>query len=106
MGTHRVMHPWRFESKWIPDIGRWMYYHFHSTHHKSYNTTAMSGTNMHPVEATMYYSAGFIAIPFGCHPIIPVAIIIDCGVGAWLGHGGFVFPGTGDYYHHIHHTTF
>ena len=28
------------------------------------------------------------------------------GVCAWLGHGGFDFPGSGNYYHHIHHTAF
>ena len=38
--------------------------------------------------------------------MIPLALIIDCGFAAWLGHGGFVFPGTGDYYHNIHHFTF
>ena len=104
--VHRMMHPWRIKSKYMPDIGRFMYVNFHSTHHKSYNTTAFSGTNMHPVEATIYYSSCFLAIPFGCHPAIPLGIIFDCAVAAWLGHGGFVFPGTGDYFHHIHHTTF
>ena len=104
--AHRVMHPWRLNSKWIPDIGRFLYVQFHSTHHKSYNTTAFSGTALHPVEAIIYFAACFLAIPFGCHPAIPLAIIIDSKVTAWLGHGGFVFPGTGDYFHHIHHTTF
>ena len=37
---------------------------------------------------------------------MPLALIIDCGFAAWLGHGGFIFPGTGDYYHNIHHTHF
>ena len=102
--THRFMHPWR--TKMIPDIGRFMYVHVHSTHHKSYNTTSFSGTSMHPVEATLYYTSCFLAIPFGCHPTIFLAILIDDAVGAWFGHGGFVFPGTGDYFHHIHHMTF
>ena len=102
--VHRMMHPWR--TKNFPDIGRWMYVQFHSTHHKSYNTTAFSGTNMHPVEATIYYSACVLALPFGCHPAIFLGIILDCGIAAWLGHAGFVFPGTGDYYHHLHHMTF
>ena len=61
---------------------------------------------MHTVEATAYYSCGLLAVPFGCHPAIPLAIMIDAGVGAWLGHGGFDFPGTGNYYHHIHHVAF
>ena len=101
---HRVMHPWR--TKHVPDIGRFLYKYVHSLHHKSYNTTAFSGTNMHPIEATAYYSCGFVAVLFRCHPAIPLAIMIDAGVGAWLGHGGFDFPGSGNYYHHIHHMTF
>lgn len=61
---------------------------------------------MHPVESTLYYSACFMAMPFGCHPAILLGIIFDCGIAAWLGHGGFVFPGTGDVFHQIHHLTF
>lgn len=72
----------------------------------SYNTTAFSGTNMHPVEAFIYYSACFLALPFGCHPAVFLAIILDLGIAAHIGHSGYVFPGTGDYYHHIHHMTF
>jgi len=102
--VHRFMHPWRVEG--IPDVGKFFYKHFHSLHHKSYNTTAFSGTSMHPVESTCYYSAALLAIPFGCNPVIPVALLIDCGIAAWLGHSGFVFPGTGDFYHNIHHTNF
>lgn len=94
---HRVMHPWRKAG--IPDIGRILYKWAHSTHHKSDNTTAFSGTSMHPIESTMYYSAGLIPILFGCHPIVCLATMIDCGIGAWLGHSGFIFPGTGDLYH-------
>ena len=49
-------------------------------------------------------------IPFlfsnSVHVAVPLALIIDCGFAAWLGHGGFIFPGTGDYYHNIHHTHF
>jgi len=102
--VHRLMHPWRVEG--LPDVGKFLYKHFHSLHHKSYNTTAFSGTSMHPVESTLYYTAALLAIPFGCNPVIPVALLIDCGIAAWLGHSGFVFPGTGDYYHSIHHTNF
>lgn len=101
---HRVMHPWRMRGVW--DGGKFLYRHVHSLHHKSYNTTAFSGTSMHPVEATTYYSAAFLCIPFGVHPLVPVAFIIDMFFAAWLGHGGFVFPGTGDYFHNIHHFVF
>jgi len=101
---HRFMHPWR--NPYLPDIGKFFYRHVHSLHHRSYNTTAMSGTSMHPVESTIYYSACFLAVPFGCHPAVPLGIMIDAGIGAWLGHGGFLFPGTGDVYHQVHHLVF
>merc|ERR1712013_894620 len=52
---HRAMHPWKTTS--IPDLGKFLYRQVHALHHKSYNPTAFSGTNMHPVEATLYYSA-------------------------------------------------
>lgn len=98
------MHPWKTDR--FPDIGKFLYRHVHSLHHKSYNPTAFSGTNMHPVESTLYYSACLIAVPFRCHPAIVLACIVDCGVGAWLGHDGFVFPGNGDYFHLLHHAHF
>eukprot|EP01006_Ploeotia_vitrea_P003359 TRINITY_DN112490_c0_g1_i1.p1 TRINITY_DN112490_c0_g1~~TRINITY_DN112490_c0_g1_i1.p1 ORF type:complete len:353 (-),score=27.71 TRINITY_DN112490_c0_g1_i1:143-1177(-) len=101
---HRAMHPWK--TKIIPDFGQFLYRHVHALHHKSYNPTAFSGTNMHPVESTLYYSASLIAVAFGCHPAIVIGCIVDCGVGAWLGHDGFQWPGSGDYFHQIHHAHF
>lgn len=105
---HRGMHPWfeKGSKNIIPDVGRFLYKHVHSLHHKSYNPTAFSGTNMHPVEATMYYSAALICVPFGCHPAIFLGCMIDCAVGAWLGHDGFQWPGSGDYFHQLHHAYF
>ena len=108
---HRMMHPWKWrwlEKAGLPDPGRFLYRHVHSLHHKSINTTAFSGTSMHPIEATAYYSAALLpfCLPWSVHPVIPLAIVIDCGFGAWLGHGGFIFPGTGDYFHNIHHLMF
>lgn len=96
---HRSMHPWKTTS--IPDLGKLLYRHIHALHHKSYNPTAFSGTNMHPVESTLYFSAALIAVPFGCHPTIVVGCIVDCAVGAWLGHDGFQWPGSGDYFHQV-----
>ena len=57
---------------------------------------------MHPVESTLYYSAGFLALPFGLHPVFALGIVIDCGVGAWLGHDGFQWPGNADLAHYLH----
>ena len=101
---HRLMHPWKLD--YIPDIGKFLYKYVHALHHKSYNPTAFSGTNMHPVESTLYYTACLICIPFGCHPCIALGCIIDCAVGAWLGHDGFQWPGSGDYFHQLHHQHF
>jgi len=101
---HRAMHPWRAPG--IPDIGKFLYTHVHSLHHKSHNPTAFSGTSMHPVESTLYYSAALIAVPFGAHPVLPLALIIDCAVGAWLGHDGHEWPGSGDLFHQLHHRHF
>ena len=51
---HRLFHPWRIS--WLPDYGRILYKYIHKLHHKSYNTTAFSGTSMHPIEVTIFYS--------------------------------------------------
>jgi len=101
---HRAMHPWKTTS--IPDIGKFLYRQVHALHHKSYNPTAFSGTNMHPVEATLYYSAAVIPVCLGLHPVHALAVIIDCAMGAWLGHDGFQWPGSGDYFHMLHHKHF
>merc|ERR1712012_1026749 len=89
---HRLLHPWRLNWFPGPDPGRFLYKHIHKLHHKSYNTTAFSGTSFHPIENTIFLSAGFLAVPFAVHPVIFVALMVDCGFAAWLGHGGFVFP--------------
>lgn len=49
------MHPWfpKNNKGMVPDVGRFLYKYIHSLHHKSYNPTAFSGTNMHPIEAFM-----------------------------------------------------
>ena len=102
--VHRMMHPWK--NRYGPDVGAFLYTWVHKQHHKSHNPTAFSGTNMHPIEAVLYYSAALIPCAFGAHPAIAVACIIDCAVGAWLGHDGFQWPGSGDYFHQLHHAHF
>ena len=44
---HRFMHPWR--TRFFPDVGKFLYNHVHSLHHKSYNPSSWSGISMHPV---------------------------------------------------------
>ena len=93
----------------IPDVGRFLYKHVHSLHHKSYNPTAFSGTSMHPVESALYFSAALIPVALGAavHPAVVLGCIVDCAVGAWLGHDGFPWPaGSGDYFHQLHHQYF
>lgn len=103
-GIHRVMHPWKIEG--IPDMGKFLYRHFHSLHHRSYNPTAFSGLSMHPVESVLYFCQALIAVPFGCHPAIILACIIDATLGEFLGHDGFHWPGAGDDFHLLHHALF
>lgn len=101
---HRAMHPWRVS--FLPkslDPGQFLYRHCHSLHHKSYNPSAFSGTSMHPLEATLYYSASMMAVVAGAHPAVALGCIVDCAVGAWLGHDGFMWPGSGDAFHQVHH---
>eukprot|EP01065_Artemidia_motanka_P021102 TRINITY_DN2517_c0_g1_i2.p1 TRINITY_DN2517_c0_g1~~TRINITY_DN2517_c0_g1_i2.p1 ORF type:complete len:351 (+),score=87.24 TRINITY_DN2517_c0_g1_i2:55-1053(+) len=101
---HRFMHPWFTTT--IPDVGKLMYKMVHSLHHQSRNPTAFSGTSMHPVESTLYYSAALVPCLFGAHPTVFLAVVVDCAVGAWLGHDGFQWPGSGDYFHQIHHQWY
>ena len=113
----------------IPDIGKFLYKHIHSLHHKSYNPTAFSGTSMHFIEATVYFSAALQPVILGnLHPVMPLAWIISLALDAWLGHDGFQvisyvariisycssreisfmfqWPGSADYSHHLHHKHF
>jgi len=61
---------------------------------------------MHPIESFTYFTAALICVPFGCHPTIFLGCVMDCAVGAWLGHDGFQWPGSGDYFHQLHHMYF
>mmetsp|Transcript_119809 Transcript_119809/g.284669 ORF Transcript_119809/g.284669 Transcript_119809/m.284669 type:complete len:341 (-) Transcript_119809:44-1066(-) len=103
---HRAFHPWRTTR--VPDLGKVLYRYVHAQHHKSYIPTAFGGTNMHVVEATCYYGqpALFTAFFARLHPAMALACMFDCAVGAWLGHDGFRWPGSGDYFHQLHHEHF
>eukprot|EP01084_Bolivina_argentea_P102936 184403_1 len=102
---HRLMHPWKI--KYLPfDGGKFLYKHIHSWHHKSYNPTTFSGGNLHPIEAIIYNTVPIICVPFGCHPSVAIAVIIESAIAGWVVHAGFQFPGTGNYFHQLHHEHF
>ena len=48
---------------------KYKYEYKHKYKHKRHlNTTAFSGTSFHPIENTIFLSAGFLAVPFGVNP--------------------------------------
>lgn len=108
--VHRGMHPWWDRKGGLRngDIGAFLYRHVHSHHHKSNNPTAFSGISMKPVESILYISAALIPLMFrsGCHPWIHLYTKLDLIIGAQLGHDGHDAPGTGDYFHQLHHAHF
>jgi sterol desaturase/sphingolipid hydroxylase (fatty acid hydroxylase superfamily) len=102
---HRLIHPWR--TKIVPDLGKILYRHVHSHHHKSPNPTAWSGISMHPVESFLYFSAAiFPNLFWSCHPLLFAITKVDLTVGAMIGHDGFGEPGGGSYFHFLHHKFF
>jgi len=101
---HRMIHPWRIAG--IPDIGKFLYKHVHSLHHKSHNPTSWSGTSMHPLESFLYYSSCLIPAFLGLHPLVSLTFIVDSALSAWTSHDGFTWPGTGNPFHMMHHSTF
>ena len=105
--VHRAMHKW-FPTRepgapGFPDIGFYLYEWVHSLHHKSRNMTSFSGISMHPVESTLYYTAMFIPVLFGAHPILFLYTKADLTMAALIGHSGFAFPGGGSQTHWLHH---
>ena len=59
---------------------------------------------MHPVESTIYYTATFIPVLLGAHPLIFLFCKMDLNVAALIGHSGFEFPGSGSQPHWLHHA--
>jgi sterol desaturase/sphingolipid hydroxylase (fatty acid hydroxylase superfamily) len=99
---HRVMHKWN--TKRIPDIGKFLYKHVHSYHHKSRNIQPWSGISMHPVEGLMYMSACLVPCLFWHHPLLINIVKIELVISAVVGHDGHDFPGNGNWFHYLHHT--
>jgi lathosterol oxidase len=101
---HRFIHPWRTQK--IPDLGKFLYRHVHSLHHKSSNPSAWSGISMHPVESFLYYTVCFLPALFGAHPVVFILGKVDATLGALWGHDGYGDPGSGSFPHYLHHAHF
>jgi len=88
------------------DVGRFLFKHVHSHHHKSHNCSAFNGISMTPVESITYFSAALIPMLFvsGCHPVVHLYTKLDLSIGAQVGHSGFDAFGCGSYYHQLHHA--
>merc|ERR1712050_473430 len=70
--VHRGMHPWFARDRGLldGDVGAFLYRHFHSLHHKSYNPGPWSGLCMHPVEHVIYYSCATVPpLLMSLHPL-------------------------------------
>jgi hypothetical protein len=44
---------------------------------------------LHIPDFTLILLLGLCLVMFGLHPIHALAVLIDCAMGAWLGHDGF-----------------
>jgi len=100
---HRSMHPWKTTR--IPDIGKFLYIQILGACISG--NISSSWTIWDAVSrSTLYYSAALIPVLLGLHPVHSLAVIVDCGMVAWLWHDGFEWPGSGDYFHQLHHKHF
>jgi len=102
--VHRMMHPWK--TKTFPDIGKVLYKHVHSLHHKSYNPSTWAGLSMHPIEGTIYFTAAMIPAVFGAHPYTFILCKLCLAIDSWVAHDGFGPPSAGVYFHYLHHAYY
>jgi len=106
--VHRAMHPWWNSKGGLAngDIGAFLYRHFHSLHHKSYNPGPWAGLSMHPVEHLIYYTVTLIPLFIVQHPIHFLYCKFHADVAPIGGHDGFADPGGNADYHYVHHAKF
>lgn len=106
--VHRAIHPW-WNAKgglYNGDIGAFLYRHFHSLHHKSYNPGPWSGLSMHPVEHIIYYTCTLVPLFVVSHPLHFLYAKFHADVAPIGGHDGFRDPGGNSDFHYLHHTKF
>jgi len=105
---HRAMHPWWNNKLGLADgdIGAFLYRHFHSLHHKSYNPGPWAGLSMHPVEHLIYYTCTLTSLFVVQHPLHFLYAKFHADVAPIGGHDGFADPGGDADYHYVHHAKF
>lgn len=64
---HRVMHPWRING--VPDIGRWLYRHVHSLHHKDRSRENFKSLKVHDRYDTGFWRLCYITYVY-CMDIV------------------------------------
>jgi len=94
--AHRVMHPW--STKYF-DIGKFLFKHVHSLHHKSYNPNAWNGLSMHPFEHLLYYSCCWVHVLMVQHPFHFLYNKYHCLLSPIAGG----HDGLNGYFHWLHH---
>jgi sterol desaturase/sphingolipid hydroxylase (fatty acid hydroxylase superfamily) len=104
---HRFMHPWWKRENGLKqgDIGAFLYRHFHSLHHKSYNPGPWSGLSMHPVEHFFYFTCTLIPLFVSLHPLHYLYCKFHANISPIGGHDGLPFPGGDSAFHWLHHAT-
>jgi len=105
---HRLMHPWWKREYGLAqgDIGAFLYRHFHSLHHKSYNPGPWSGLSMHPVEHFLYYTCTLLPLVIPFHPLHFLFAKFHADIAPIGGHDGIAHPGGDAAYHWLHHATY
>lgn len=106
--VHRAMHPWWKREYGLAqgDIGAFLYKHFHSLHHKSYNPGPWSGLSMHPVEHFLYYTCTLLPLIIPFHPLHFLYTKAHADIAPISGHDGFAYPGGDGAFHWLHHAKF
>lgn len=101
---HRFIHPWCPQRLGRYDLGKFLYKHVHSIHHKSYNTGPWTGLAMHPFEQLLFFSS--ILVPIAQHPMHLYLGFFHKLIAPLGGHDGFSEPGGDGYFHFLHHKHF
>jgi sterol desaturase/sphingolipid hydroxylase (fatty acid hydroxylase superfamily) len=106
--VHRMMHPWKKITYGLAegDIGAFLYRHFHSLHHKSYNPGPWAGLSMHPVEHFFYYTCTLLPLFIQAHPIHFLYAKFHADISPVGGHDGYNSPAGGSTYHYLHHSRY